>query len=164
MSTLSHIEDAGVTTFTLLDVISISSVRMAGLNISQIETPKFRGHQEASKPRYPPDAIAVLGMGCKHVGADSTDKLFEVVWDGLSMHERLPETNNLQEISVAQEWGASFGGNLFVTLIAPITGSSKVIARGCCNESAARTAATDSVTDIRVTRVIWSLRRALAAR
>lgn len=111
LTTLSHANDAQITIFGLSDVISTSTARKAGLNISRIDTSKPVGNADGNKYRYPDDAIAIVGMGCKYAGADSTDEFWEVIRDGLSMHEKLPESRwSTQDLRRSKE-GTTFWGN-----------------------------------------------------
>jgi acyl transferase domain-containing protein len=111
MTTLARVKDAHVTIFGLSDVVSTSTVRNAGLKVSKIDISKSMGTVEESKPHYPADAIAIVGMACKYAGADSTDELWEVVRDGRSMHEQLPETRWSTDDLRRTKKGTPFWGN-----------------------------------------------------
>lgn len=67
--------------------------------------------EEGSEPRYPPNAIAVIGMAGKFPGADSLDAFWELIESGGSMTEEVPEsrfsTKNLRRTTKANTrfWG-----------------------------------------------------------
>ena len=111
MTTLSHVRHAQVITFGLPDVISTSTARKAGLDILKVDVSRSVSNPEENRPQYPTDAIAIVGMACKYAGADSTDEFWEVIRDGLSMHEELPETRWSTQGLRRSKTGAPFWGN-----------------------------------------------------
>lgn len=111
LAELSQVQDAQVIAFGLQDILSISTTRKASLDLLRIDVSKSIVKAAARKPHYPADAIAIIGMACNYAGADSTDEFWNVIRDGLSMHEALPETRWSTQDLRRTKGGAPFWGN-----------------------------------------------------
>ena len=104
-SRLVQIENPSVVAFGTIDGIPASVARDMGLEIikwkdislmassdrplSGFATPTASATHDR---RYPPHAVAVIGMACKFPGADSIEEFWKVLASGSSMCEEIPST------------------------------------------------------------------------
>ena len=128
---ISHKKDATIVVFGLSDCVPASIASQSSLDVTRIgsskrstrakEGPTADAEELGFKDKktvpgnfgssIPADAVAIIGMGCKYAGADSLEEFWQVIHDGTSMAEELPESRWVGKGLRRTKDGVPFWGN-----------------------------------------------------
>ena len=130
VSPLIRVKKPVAACFGLVDFIPSSVIRESGLKVNKMKSSKLFPSRlaglESALPsgaitpevpapqdgRYPDHAIAVIGMACKFPGADSVEEFWELLTEGTSMCEEIPEMRfSAKGLRRSQDGKLKFWGN-----------------------------------------------------
>ena len=97
--------------YAVMKGTTISPDRASAMEGSETPTSVQELVATAGVPKYPADAIAILGMGCRFPGADSIDEFWELLTEGKSMLSEMPQARFEQSHPERSKKGAHFWGN-----------------------------------------------------